>query len=455
MSTSTRSTKLENSGSTRAAKAPKSRFLSKLVLILLTTAATAGVLLGVIGLQDQPVRQAKSLLAEGLREQEEAAEEGRELESSKIRDAYHTISEYLEKHPGDSRALALQARVLLYFNRPEEAIEIFERVGANTLAELQDFARCFIAIEDYEHAIPLLEQVLRDDPTYSDALYEVSTCRGKVGLFQQALESASVFAAQPGNEAKGYLLLSSIHVELKNRPAAIAAFSKVLEYEPEAEHLGIPPWQFYFLYGGILLENGEPEKGLPFLEKSLQMERHPDTYTRIGECHATLGETQKAETAWRMALGISQNYIPAIENLANLELSRGNPEDAIELLEPFKEGVNSSTLAYAFQRAYLAQGNQEEADRWKEKSESLRKGETLVTVINDVLTDQPNSMWGIALRAHRSGAKGDWDQADQLFSRINVSDDSYPFLKELQVAVQQKRADLLPRLELLPIDIQE
>ena len=117
--------------------------------------------------------------------------------------------------------------------------------------------------------------------------------------------------------------------------------------------------------------------------------------------------------------------------------------------------MSSSTLAYSLQRIYLAQGNQEEADKWKEKSESLRKGETLVRAINDVLTNQPESLWGIALQAHRSGAKGDWERADELFSVLKVSKESDPFLQELQVAVQQKRNDLLPRLELLPIDLQE
>ena len=64
-------------------------------------------------------------------------------------------------------------------------------------------------------------------------------------------------------------------------------------------------------------------------------------------------------------------------------------------------------------------------------------------------------MWGIALQAHRSGARGDWERADELFSLLKVSEESDPFLRELQVAVQQKRDDLLPRLELLPIDLQE
>ena len=455
MSKKTRKSKAETSSAPARVRPSKSGLLSKISLIVLTVFGTAGMLAGVIWLREQPVRQAETLLVEGLADQSTSADEGRKTESSKIRDAYHTISEYLEKYPTDSKALALQARILLYFNRPEEAIEIFTRVGPDTLVELQDFARCYIAMEDYNRALSLIEEVLRQDPNYSDALYEASTCRAKLGRFQEALDSAATFAAQPGNEAKGYLLMASVHTELKNRPAAIASFGKVLEFEPDAERLGIPPWQFYFLYGGLLLENGEPDKGLPLLQKSLGQERHPDTYTRIGECQAALGETSKAESAWRMALGLIPNYTPAIENLANLELSRGKPENALELIEPLKDTVSSSTLAYSLQRIYLAQGNQEEADKWKEKSESLRKGETLVRAINDVLTNQPESLWGIALQAHRSGAKGDWERADELFSVLKVSKESDPFLQELQVAVQQKRNDLLPRLELLPIDLQE
>ena len=183
------------------------------------------MLAGVIWLREQPVRQAETLLVEGLADQSTSADEGRKTESSKIRDAYHTISEYLEKYPTDSKALALQARILLYFNRPEEAIEIFTRVGPDTLVELQDFARCYIAMEDYNRALSLIEEVLRQDPNYSDALYEASTCRAKLGRFQEALDSAATFAAQPGNEAKGYLLMASVHTELKNRPAAIASFT--------------------------------------------------------------------------------------------------------------------------------------------------------------------------------------------------------------------------------------
>lgn len=432
----------------------KSGVLSRALMGIFVIATAVAVAFVLVLLQEQPIRDAERLLSKGLEEKQASLALGETPDSDSLRDAYHKISEFLESHPDNSRGRALQARILFHVDRPEEAIKIFEEVGPGELEELQDFARCYVSLEEYSKALPLMEQVLRLDPNYTDTLYEITTCRMKMARLQEALESAQQLATQSGQEAKGNLLIASIQSELDNRSGTLAAFEKVLEHEPEAENLGIPAWQVFYLYGSALLLDGQVEPAVTRLERSLEINRHPDTYVKLGEAYLTAGEGQKAEQAWRMAINMIPNHPSAREKLASYELSQGNAEQALEWLKPLENGVNSSTLAYSFQRAHQLLGNAEEMEKWQAKAERLRKGETLVNAINSVLESQPESMWGIALRSHRFGAMENWNQAESLLSRLRIDSESHEFLVDLKSAVQQKRVDMLPRLEKLPIELE-
>lgn len=429
--------------------------MAKRVVLIIGVPVVVAVGVGVVlWFQEAPLRQAKASLDVGLVELARALEVGERPDRKPINDAYHQVTTFLESHPAHTDAIALQARILVHMDRADQALQLFEEVGADEPAELLDWARAYMKTDQFEKAVPFMERVLKLEPTNVDALYEITTCRMQLGAFNQALESAGQFAALPGMESRGRLLMAAIHTELANRVAAIAELEAVLKLEPEGKNLRIPPEEFFYLLGAALHEEARAEEAMPHLLKSLELARAPKTYVVIGKCHRDLGDEAKAEQAWKQALEIDVANIEARELLSAAALARNDAQAAVDWISPIAGPGLSSTTAYQLQRAYLAVGNAEQADVWQKYAEQARKNESMIDVIDNLLKAAPTSMWGCAIRAHRAGAAGDWKRADELVEFITPEGIAeQPFLAKLVKAVEAREVDALPRFEELPINL--
>ncbi len=435
-----------------------------LLLVVMIGAAIGGVML-ILWIQDRPLRQAAELLAQGLDDRALAIERNEPTDDRKIKDAYHLVSEYLESYPTSSGAIALQARILVHMDRANEALRLFEEVEAASPEELHDLARAYMKLEQYDAALPVMEQVLRMRPDDEDVLYEISTCRINLGLFQPALESAERFARIPGAEARGHLLLATLHNELDNSAEAIKELEKVLQLEPEAKHLRVSPAYVFYFYGSGLQRLGRSDEALAPLTRSLELERNAETYVAIGRVHADLGDATQADRALRQALEVDPLQSEARELLAIAALEDDDAVKALDWLVPLTRPptgpaasiglptVGSST-AFLLQQAYARAGDAVEAEKWRAHAERVRKTESLIKIVNDVLRVAPASMWGRAIRAHAAAFANEWVEAEELASVIGAEDrTAQPFLDKLILAIEARDQQSLPGFELLPVDL--
>lgn len=371
------------------------------------------------------------------------------LETGKAKQALRIIDGFLRDHPGHHQALSLQARALVSVGEPTRALDIFERIGGSTPVEMHAWAQALLQLERWNAALPILEYLEQTGVDRADVLHELAACRAKVGDFDGAVAAATSFASLPGFEARGNLLLGTIHNERGNVRQAAAAWETVLEHAPDAEGLQIPPAEFFLEYGRTLNASGVANLAARYLTRSIQLQPQADAYVALGDSQTQLGETEAAETAYRKALALAPSNRQARVGLAQLQLARGDAETAKDWLLPVTRSDLTSQVAFLMQQVSVRLGETDEAERWRDRADELRRTERAREAAMQVLRDVPESSWAQVLRAYRFAENGNWSEAEFLLKPITQSATDQPFIQELYQAVRNRSQ--LPSLEGLPL----
>ncbi len=372
------------------------------------------------------------------------------LERGDPRRAVEIVGTYLEKDPENSRALRLKARLLVMMNQPAEAIRLFEKVGVLSPAEMEAMARAYMMQEQWSAALPLLLKASELQPNNPDIWYELTACRVRLGWLQDALQSAEQFVRLSPQKARGYLFIASIQNDLKNRSASLEAFARVLEYDPEARTLQIPPEEFFLEYGRTLLVQGQVEQARRMFQRSIEARPTAAGWAEFGRAHIEEGQELQAEQAWKKALELEKLHVEARQGLAELSLARRQPQQALAWLEPLLESpLLRSSTSYLVQRAYDMLGDGTKAQQWRERTEQLRKQERLMNLVERVALEQPHSFWARVMRAYQFAQQGNWHQAKLLLATVKPETSDEPFVRQLAAALEQRGN--LPPLELLPV----
>lgn len=403
----------------------------RLVAVLVIGVVAAGVLsVAITFWTERPLRKA-----------EEALDAGRPGLALELTEAF------LRHHPDHGRAEAIRARALVATGRPERAIEIFERVGAAGVEDLHAWARALLLLGRWAAAHPVLEEVVRRDPDDADALHELAACYAHLGHYRKAIDTAAEFARRSGQEARGQLMIGTLHRDTGNERQAAEAYARVLELQPKADDLQVAPEEFLHAYGAVLLELGEPERAAELLGRSLAVRPTAVARSDLGRAYEQLGRPKEAEEAWHAALALDPSDAAAREGLAAAALRRGDAQAALTLLAPFAEqAAPPATAAYLLQRAYTAAGDAAAAKEWRERADVLREEERVRATVDRVLVEAPDSAWADALRAYRSAEAGRWEEAEALMTGVPLDD---PFVTKLRAAIRERSE--LPPLTDLPI----
>jgi len=417
----------------RRGKRPRSN-RSRWLKLLVVAVATAGVILaGSLWLRERSLAEAAAA-----------------VDSGDTKYAMYLVSRLLDGHPNDARALALQARVLVKLGQADEAIAIFEHIGAAKVEDMHALSTAYMASEQWTSAQSLLTGVLQITPNDSDALYEITSCQIRLGRFDEAMKNAERFAEVSGQLARANVLIGSIYGAISNEREAALAFERVLEKEPKAEHLQISAAEFFLRYGRVLMALGKPQEALMPLKLSAADQENGEVFTLLGDAASQLGNQENAVAAWKKAVEVDAENWSARESLANAALLTGDGKQALEWLQPLgSENKPAASVAYLLQRTYALLGDQVEATAWQEKAAEARREESVISAINSFVVTDPTSFWSRAARAHQFAAEKNWGQAELLVEGLIQEAPGDPFVIELADAVQRRSE--LPELSRIPV----
>ncbi len=400
--------------------------------ILVVAAATTLIVLAIVWWRDRPLVMAEASLEQG-----------------DLKYAHYLLARFLDDHPHHPRAMALQARVYVAIGDPHAAVALFEQAGGSTIEDLRAWARALLMTQQWSLAMPLLERVVQGEPENPDALYELTACRVRLGMFEEALESARRYARLPGQEARGHLFMGAILRDLGKDAEAAAAYQVVLQHDPEAKSLQSPPAEFFLQYGQTLLKLGKPEASLDPLKHSAAAQETPEVLLELGNAALQLARPEDAKTAWKRALVHDERNVLAREALARAELAQGKADEALQWLAPLPEQAATLETAFLRQRAYTLLHQDDQARQWQDKAAALRKKQEFQSEIETLLRDSPQSFWARVVRTHRFAEQGNWRQAELLAEMLMREAPAEPFVIELASAVHRRRD--LPALESMPI----
>lgn len=401
-----------------------------LVLVVLGAAVLVP---GILYWQELPLRRAQ-----------------REAIAGDVQTAFSRVSYFLDRHPDHGAALALKARLLVDFGRSQEALDIFDKVQAQTGVEMHAWAKAYMQMGRLSQAMPLLAKAVELDPENVDALYELAAVRLRLGLLEEATIAAEKLAAIPGQEARGQVFLAAIYNDLGNHAKSAIAYGKVLQYSPDASNLQLPPDELLLQYASVLITLGQTEKAVGFLERSVASRPTAAGYVILGNSQAQLGRAEEARRTWQTALELEPLNRHAREALANAELQDGKADEALTWLKPIenRDDLRSST-AYLFQRLYQMKKDQATADTWKKKAAKWRRDEQVQGQIDELQLKSPHSFWANVLRAYQFARAGNWLQAEDMMSELAPAAPKDDFVQDLDDAV--RRRGELPSLDRLPI----
>ncbi|XP_024959887.1 suppressor of RPS4-RLD 1 isoform X1 [Cynara cardunculus var. scolymus] len=179
----------------------------------------------------------------------------------------------------------------------------------------------------YARAISIFDQILREDPTYPEALIG----RGTAYAFKRELDSAiaDFTKAIQSNPSAGeaWKRRGQARAALGESVEAIADLTKSLEFEPDSADIlherGIVNFKLKDFYAAT-----EDLSACVKLDKD-----NKSAYTYLGLALSSVGEYKKAEEAHMKAIQVDQKFLEAWGHLAQFYQDLANSEKALDCLQ--------------------------------------------------------------------------------------------------------------------------
>lgn len=423
-----------NAPASRTRSRPSRSVVRGLWLLIVVATVTATVIVIVNWWADRPLRQAR-----------------RALQHNDPRQALGILEDYLQAYPQSDRANALKARAFVAFGQWDKAVRLFERAGAADPDELDAYMQALFYLQQWSQALPVLERLLEHDSHHPDWLYKTAICRLRLGFFEEALKTAEQCASIPGFEAHGFLAIGMIQLRQQNNDSALAAWQRLLLYQPNADNLPMRAETFLLQHGLVLLDAGKPQDARRQIQRSIDLRASGRANAAIGKADWQLGHPELAEQAWRKAVSMDPSNHEARAALARLALEKREPKETIRWLSPLSARSDlESRTAYLLQQAYHLLNEHVKAEEWQQTAARLRKREELNTVVDMVAVSQPQSFWARVIRAYRFAERENWHQARVLVDGLLNESAENAFLLDLDEAIRERSS--LPALERVRTD---
>ncbi len=251
------------------------------------------------------------------------------------------------------------ARALLIQEKLDEAM-----VPVDTVAQkypthpLVKYYRGYVALlkDDKERAKVLLEEVLSVLPEHPESLLLLARLYHEEGQYTLAETHISKFLAQFPNHLPAVKLLSVIQLRLQKPGATVDTLADAASQAQE-------DWQVLALMGSALMEEGNLEKGIEYLEKAAEV--NPETaavHTQLALGHMAKGSMDAAISELESAIELDQGLIRAEILLVLAHLRTNKVDDAVIAAQDLVKKHEGNPVAHnLLGAAYQAQKNEKAA----------------------------------------------------------------------------------------------
>jgi len=269
-------------------------------------------------------------------------------------EAREAVRPVVQRHPGDTSALALMARIEMESGNTAEAIDYLQRLGRlkpdDPGVKLQ-LGMGLLQSGQLAAGRVAFSEALDLDPRSDRAGEMLVMTHLQAGDYDKALEQARAMAESQPDSALPWTLTALVHSARGENAATRDALASALERDPA------DPAARHFL-ARLDMQAGDMDSAREQLDAVLE-ERpgHVGTLIALANLEARAGNPGRAEDRLLEAHQSDPDALRPRVLLARLRLQRGNPGGALELLAGEDGAVPSDATALVIAgRAHLALG---------------------------------------------------------------------------------------------------
>ncbi len=225
------------------------------------------------------------------------------------------------------------------------------------------------AIDAYQNALHLMPTLDVAHKNMSDAFWRMGNVYRKAGRLDDAITAYRELQILHPNDTHIYSMLGELYLKKREYVAALAAFQKVHQVTPSAEHAEHNLIAAYHQYAQSLIEQERYAAGIELLEEALRI-APTELHLRLSLVNAcqNMGDYQRASSELSRILEQEPDNRQAREEQINLRIRRGNQfmqdKNYIKAVAEFvaipteeRALEINNTIAYL----YLVQGKYEKA----------------------------------------------------------------------------------------------
>jgi len=251
------------------------------------------------------------------------------------------VSSLKERRPGD----------------PKDKIVVF-----NQLSEAREFG----LRGDFEQAVALVEEIIRDDPDVIDAYFTMGNLYFKEEKFEEALESFFKALERKPDDAFTAINIANSYIMMGDFDEAEKFLLSIIDALP-------PDSQIHFILGNINYFQKEYEEALKNYEKCLELNpSSASAYSAIGGIYVTQGNLDEAETYLKKAMDLNPQLRNLHYNLAQLCEAKDDLQQAIKEYQAELENIpHNFRASFNLSRIYRILGQAEDELKYLEKTKEI------------------------------------------------------------------------------------
>lgn len=210
-------------------------------------------------------------------------------------------------------------------------------------------ANIYLQLDRAEEAVEECKEALKVDTDYNAAVFTLAQAYRKLGKFDEAIAGFERAIQLDPRDAKPHVNLGEIYLDKKDLDRAIAHFEQAIQIDPEHSSLA------HNNLGAALLEKKMPERAEQEILKALELRpRIPDAHYNLGLVFEGRGDLARAAEEYKKEIEIHPGAHPAHFNLALLYGKMGRLEEQVdELKEAIKADPNFARAYLFLAKAYL------------------------------------------------------------------------------------------------------
>ncbi len=186
------------------------------------------------------------------------------------------------------------------------------------------FARFLAQHGQIDKAIEHLQQAVKIDPKFAEALNNLGLAYDKLGRNEEAVEAYKQAIKLKPDYSEAYYNLGGVYYKLGRRQEATEAYKQAIGLKPDYA-------EAYNNLGVVYDAIGQPQDAITVHKEAIKIKpNYAESYYNLGVAYGQLGRYQEAIESYNQAIKIKPDLAEAYNNLGSTYNAIGLTQEAIE-----------------------------------------------------------------------------------------------------------------------------